>query len=87
MVSREIHQPLEEAEVDQERTHTKDSTQEQRTSSRLLREKVDQLMFYAALRKYLTPFLLNISSNLRMVLWLKQTLIRQICTITQFSKI
>jgi hypothetical protein len=87
MVSREIHQLLEEVEVDQERTHTRDLTQEQRTSSRPLREKVDQLMFSAASRKFSILYSLNTSSKLKMVLWLRQTLTRQICTITQFSKI
>lgn len=87
MVSREIHQQVEEAEEDQERTHTKDLTQELKISSRLQKEKEDQLMYFAASKKCSRPFSRNTSDSKRTVHWLLQTPTRLTCTITQFSSI
>ena len=67
MVSSETPQQVEEAEVDQERTLIRDLIQGLKTSLRPLREKVDQLMFYVASRKFLRLSLHNTSSKVRMV--------------------
>ena len=56
MASLEIHRQVEEAEVDQEKIHTRDSIQGPKTSSRLLKEKEAQWILFAVTRKSIAQF-------------------------------
>jgi len=87
MVNKEILQPAEEAEEDQERIHIKDWTLELKTSSRLQKEKAVQLIHFAASKKYLSVSSVSTYSKRRMVTSSTQTNTKHKCMNTQSSSI